>query len=89
VDWYKITLTKSQEVDITFTGSVSSGRISLEFYGGSIGGSVNESISSVDVDASFSPITLRSDKVPKGTYYIKITKDSTITSGFYNLKLGK
>ena len=89
VDWYKLTLTKSQEVNITFTGSVSSGKIGLEFYGGSISGSINEYINYVDDDASFSAKTWSSDKLPKGTYYIKITKDSTITSGFYNLKLNK
>ncbi len=89
VDWYKITLTKSQAVGINFTGSVSSGKISLEFYGGSISGSINEYINAVDSDASFGATAWGSDKLPKGTYYIKITKDSTITSGFYNLKLDK
>lgn len=89
VDWYKITLTKSQEVNITFTGSVSSGNISLVLYGGDISGSVNENINDLDDDASFSATTLRSDKLPKGTYYIKIIKDSSITSGFYTLKLDK
>lgn len=86
-DWYKITLTKSQAVDITFTGSVSSGEINLEFYGNGFSGSITRRISAVDSDQSFSAQTYSSKKLPKGTYYIKVTKKSATTSGFYTLKL--
>jgi hypothetical protein len=89
VDWYKITLPKSQKVDITFTGSASSGKINLEFYGGGISGSITQYIRYLNDDASFSAKTWTSDKLPKGTYYIKITKDSKNSSGSYTLKLNK
>ncbi|WMJ86687.1 PPC domain-containing protein [Anaerocolumna sp. MB42-C2] len=89
VDWYKVTLTKSQAVKITFTGSVSSGKIKLDFYGGGISGSITETLDTVDEDASFAAETLTSTKLPKGTYYIKITKGTKNTSGFYNIKLNK
>ncbi|BCJ94375.1 hypothetical protein acsn021_19440 [Anaerocolumna cellulosilytica] len=86
VDWYKVTLSKSQTVDITFTGSVSSGEIHLEFYGNGISGSITKYISSVDSDKSFSAQTYDSTKLPKGTYYIKVTKKTKNTSGSYTLK---
>lgn len=89
VDWYKVTLTKSQMVDITFLGSVSSGKIKLEFYGNGIRGSITEFISQLDEDASFTAMTWTSDKLPKGTYYIKVTKTSADTSGNYSIKLNK
>jgi hypothetical protein len=88
-EWYKITLTKSQKVDITFTGSVSSGDIKLEFTGGNISGSITQTISYVDTDKSFSAETWSSDKLPKGTYYIKVYKADATTSGFYKLSLKK
>lgn len=89
VDWYKITLTKSQEVNITFTGSVSSGDIEIEFYGNGISGSITDHIRTVDADSSFAAETWTSSKLPKGTYYIKVTKKSKVTSGFYNIRLDK
>ncbi len=88
-DWYKITLTKSQKVEILFTGSVSSGKVKLEFFGGDLSGSVNRYIYDVDSDESFSVETWTSDKLPKGTYYIKVYKDEAISSGFYKLQLKK
>jgi len=88
VDWYKITLTKSQKVEMVFTGSAS-GEIKLEFYGSNISGSITQYISSVDDDSSFSAETWSSSKLPKGTYYIKVSKEDTNTSGFYKLQLKK
>lgn len=88
-DWYKIALTKSQEVDISFKGSVSSGEIELEFYGNGISGSLTRRISTMDGDSSFKPELWTSSKLPKGTYYIKITKNTTNTSGYYKLQLKK
>jgi hypothetical protein len=86
VDWYKFTLTKSQTVDITFLGDVSSGVISLELYGSGVSGSVTSSINTVDSDQSFSVFTTGSSKLSKGTYYIKITKKTKNTSGSYTLQ---
>lgn len=89
VDWYKITLTKKTKVDVAFTGSVSSGSISLKFYGNGIIGSIDETINLVDQDASFSPVVRGTTTLPKGTYYIKVTKNTKNTSGFYTLKFTK
>jgi hypothetical protein len=86
VDWYKVSLSKSQTVDITFTGNVSSGEITLEFYGNGISGSITKYINSVNSDKSFSAQTYDSTKLPKGTYYIKVTKKTKNTSGAYTLK---
>lgn len=89
VDWYKITLSKSQKVDITFTGSVSSGEIAVEFYGSGLTESITDSITTVNEDRSFSSETGTSTKLPKGTYYIKVSKAANKTSGFYNIKFNK
>lgn len=86
VDWYKFTLTKSQTVNITFLGDVSSGEITLELYGNGFSGSVTDYINTVNSDRSFSVYTMGSTKLSKGTYYIKITKKTKNTSGAYSLQ---
>jgi hypothetical protein len=90
-DWYKFTNKKTKKIMVTFTGSVSSGEIELEFFNakGESFGTVK--INSVDEDASFNPYSASylstSKTLPKGTYYIKVTKKSTKTSGTYSLKV--
>lgn len=86
VDWYKITLSKAQTVNIQFKGNVSSGKITLEFFGENIGGSITRTLYNLDDDRSFQATTYRSTKLPKGTYYIKVTKSTDTTSGNYTLK---
>lgn len=88
-DWYKITLTKSQKVEFEITGNVSSGNIKLEFYGDNISGTITRNIDTLNEDAGFKAETWTSDKLPKGTYYIKFTKDKDKTSGYYKIKLLK
>lgn len=89
VDYYKITISKSQEVSITLIGDVSSGSINYEFYGNNISGSISGSISTLNDDESFSAETWSSTELPKGTYYIKLYKDNSKTSGTYSIKFNK
>lgn len=87
VDWYKFTLTKSSTVNLLFKGDVSSGRINLELYGGGVRGSINASLSKVGADSSTKCQTYTSSKLPKGTYYIKVTKNDAKTSGTYSVAI--
>lgn len=87
-DWYKITLTKDQAVELELTGDVTDD-ISLSFYDSdnSLFGKlyVNE-YSTVDSGAPYVS-TGKGQKLPKGTYYIKVTKDGSSTSGSYSVKM--
>lgn len=89
-DWYKIKLTKNQSVTLSLSGDVT-GIVSLEFYDSSNlfwGGLV---ISEYTKDDSTVPYLVSFDgkgkKLPKGTYYIKITKDKSSSSGSYSVKV--
>jgi hypothetical protein len=86
VAWYKITLNKTQPIKITYKGSVSSGYITLKFFGNGIGGSITQKLNEVDENRSFSVKTYASPELPKGTYYIKVTKSTQKTSGAYYLR---
>lgn len=90
-DWYKFTNTKTKTVNVTFKGSVLSGKIVLEFFdskGTSFGTTY---INTLDADSSFTPYQGSyfdtKKTLPKGTYYIKVTKSTAKTSGTYSLKV--
>lgn len=87
-DWYKITLNKAQHVTITYTGDVT-GDVTLSFYD-----SENYLFGKLYIDeytAKDSAIPYvgngNSKKLPKGTYYVKVTKDGSSTSGAYSIKI--
>lgn len=87
-DWFKFTLTKSKKVAINFKGSASSGEIKLVLFSNAIGGQTGTSIyHSEDENVVFYPKTILSDKLPKGTYYIKVIKNTSKTSGNYSLRV--
>jgi hypothetical protein len=87
-DWYKITLTKDQAVELILTGDVS-GDISLTFYDSdnSLFGKLY--VNEYTTEDSGVPYvsTSKSQKLPKGTYYLKVTKDGSSTSGSYSVKM--
>lgn len=90
-DWYKFTVTKKKKVTITFSGTISSGEAELEVYeanGDRFGGI---SIYRTSTTSKASPYVARigasSGTLPKGTYYIKVSKDSKQTSGNYSVKV--
>lgn len=88
-DWYKFTISKSQRVEFTFSGSTTLGHIQLEMYrAGDSSRFGSKTISGLDQKATVSPYTFgNNNKLTKGTYYIKVTKGSYATSnGYYSLK---
>lgn len=89
VDWYKVTITKPQQINVMFTGNVSSGAIEIKFYGNGLSGSVTDTITTVNEDSSFSVHMGNNKDLPQGTYYIKVTKKTANTSGLYYLRVDK
>ncbi len=89
-DWYKIKLTKAQAVTLSLSGDVT-GIVSLDFYDskdGYYGGLFVSKYTKEDAGEPYSIINgSKSKKLGKGTYYIKITKDDSKTSGSYSVKV--
>lgn len=87
-DWYKIKTTKSKEVTVTFSGEVNGG-VTLEFMDASGDSFGRLYISDYTKSDSASPYVgtwgSSSGKLPKGTYYMKVTKDSSDVSGYYTI----
>ncbi len=87
-DWYKITLTKDQAVTITFTGDVT-GDVTLYFYDSDnflFGGLYINEYTAKDSAIPYVG-NGKGKKLPKGTYYIKVSKDDSSTSGAYSIKI--
>lgn len=87
-DWYKITLNKAQHVTITFTGDVT-GDVTLSFYDSEnylFGGLYINEYTAKDSAIPYVG-NGNSKKLPKGTYYVKVTKDGSSTSGAYSIKI--
>ncbi|BCN32852.1 hypothetical protein [Anaeromicropila herbilytica] len=89
-DWYKFSTSKRKKVNVIIEGTASSGKIKVEFYL-SNGKKFNDytELQGTDEVASFSPYygTYGVESLPKGTYYVKVTKTSTKTSGSYHIRI--
>lgn len=92
VDWFKFTNPKKQKITVYFKGAINTGKVEIEFFDskGESFGTKQFSIYS-DGDASFSPyvgsFASTSGKLPKGTYYIKVTKLTAKTSASYSIQV--
>ncbi|HEX3021929.1 MAG TPA: PPC domain-containing protein [Lachnospiraceae bacterium] len=93
-DWFKFTLTKTTSVDLQISGSCSAGYIYYELSSSSIDGTLSGYLSGV---GSYEDTPLNyytSDgkvhtSLPKGTYYIKVYKESAKSCGTYFVKAKK
>lgn len=86
-DWFKFTLKKSTKIDIDLKGNCSSGKLRFELTSNGIRGTVTDYISSSDYSRNIPLQTWTSKTIPKGTYYIRLYKDSKTTSGNYSVKV--
>jgi len=90
VDWYKLKTTKNKAITLTFSGEVT-GSVMLEFYDASGYKFGSIYISDYAKEDSAAPYVGNYDdtnkKLPKGTYYIKVIKDSSDVSGYYSIKV--
>lgn len=85
VDWYKFSNTKSQKISITYGGYASSGVINI-----SILNSKGKCIKNLEIDqlADNTMVTGHiKGKLPKGTYYVKVTKSRKATAGIYSVRI--
>lgn len=91
-DWFKFSNPKNQKITVYFNGVITSGELEIEFFDskGESFGTKRLSIYS-DGDASFSPyvgsFASTSGKLPKGTYYVKITKKTAKSSASYSIQI--
>lgn len=91
-DWFKFSNPKNQKITVYFNGAITSGDLEIEFFDskGESFGTKKFSIYS-DGDASFSPyvgsFASTSGKLPKGTYYIKVTKKTAKASASYSIQI--
>lgn len=90
-DWYKFTNPTKQYVSLEYNGSITSGVMLLEVYNSS--GKIIYSYETVSwIGEKNKTVLLDKNKkaqLPKGTYYIRISKSKKNASGIYSLKLSK
>lgn len=91
-DWFKFSNPKNQKITVYFKGVITSGDLEIEFFDSkskSFGTTTFSSYS--NGDASFSPYVgsfgSTSGKLPKGTYYIKVTKKIAKASASYSIQI--
>lgn len=80
-DWYKLSLTSSKSVTITMKGATND-TLKIDVYQGSR--KINSGLNSFRYTSS--KLTLKSSgKLSKGTYYIKVYRGNSKSSGWYSL----
>lgn len=89
VDWYKFKLSKSSKVTINVNGATN-GTLKITVYKGSTSkGSASLSDDFKAKLQSVKQFTSTRTKFAKGTYYIRIERSNTQSSGYYSLKWQK
>lgn len=86
-DWFKFTLSKATKIDIELKGNCSSGKIRFELTSTGLSGSITSYITTTDYSKTLEAQTWTTKTIPKGTYYIRLYKDSKETSGNYSVKV--
>jgi hypothetical protein len=89
-DWYKFSNSTKRKVTVTLKGTVT-GSVTLEFMGAkgdSFGKMyINEYKKEAAGSAYVGTYYSSSGKLPKGTYYIKVTKEDMDVSGSYSISI--
>lgn len=90
-DWYKFTNSKRKKTTIYWNGDVASGKLQMTIYTSNgkkfSGTSINMSGIGDQHGVTIYSGSYGVRTLPKGTYYIKITKSGAKTSGSYNIKV--
>ena len=86
-DYYKFTLDKAKKIKLNVKGNASSGRVVVTLYSKTISGTVDVKITGTGYESTTPITTYRSEKLPKGTYYIKVHKYDKTSSGDYSIKV--
>lgn len=86
-DYFAFTLTKAAKVTITMQGDVTSGKLVGTVTGNRVNGSYEGlNLKRVGAKSTWDVSTKASGKLPAGTYYIKISKDTKKSNGYYRIK---
>ena len=88
-DWYKVSNTKNQKLKLIYSGNVTSGSINLTIYNKQ--GKKLGTYYLMPTKGGSVTYNLRNEKkgsvIPKGTYYIKVTKSRKQTAGTYEFRI--
>lgn len=86
-DYFSFTLKKAATVTITLKGDVTSGKLTGTVTGNKVNGSYTGLyLKNVGSQSTWKVATKSSQKLPAGTYYIKIAKDTKKSNGYYKLR---
>jgi methionine-rich copper-binding protein CopC len=83
-DWYKITVKKKKAVTINFNCNVTGGLVITVYTKG--GKKIGDNTNSGSNQSLALTYSTTYQKVNKGTYYIKISRKNSLSSGTYSLK---
>lgn len=90
-DWFKFTVSKKQRVQIQYTSMIPSGNLYLTICDSK--GNIlveNYALNNSNSEGAFEIRNANhTSKLPKGTYYLKITKNDPKVSGYYTVKVSK
>lgn len=87
-DYYKFTLKKASIVTISLKGNCGSGKLIGTVFGDRVNGSYSGlSLKNIGGKSTWKVQTRASKKLPAGTYFIKIAKDTKKTNAAYQLKV--
>lgn len=89
IDWYKVTLKKDAPVTLKFNSNISSGLMQVTIYGNQQKYKRTFAMCGMNSCDTIYLKDSKTDKLPKGTYYIQIKKSSQITSGDYSIEYCK
>jgi hypothetical protein len=85
-EYFTFTLTKASKVSLSLKGNVTTGRINVTVTGTRANGSITRKIKTVGASSTYALKTTANSKLPAGTYYIKVSKDTKKTNGFYKIR---
>ncbi|WP_343209491.1 hypothetical protein [Anaerolentibacter hominis] len=90
-DWVKFTNPKNQKINVYITGDITSGTIEMEFFSSNGKSMGTQTVNSYRNNGYVNLYTIGSGysgkTLAKGTYYIKITKDTKKTTGVYTIQV--
>lgn len=87
-DYFKFTLKKPMTVNLSMKGNVVSGKIFADVYGTTVNGHFYKvSVNRPSGSCTYKIRTSTMKKLPAGTYYVKIKKDTKKSSGNYKIRL--
>ena len=87
-DYFKFTLKKPMTVTLSMKGNVVSGKLFADVYGTTVNGHFYKvSVNKPNGSCSYKIRTSTAKKLPAGTYYVKVKKDTKKSSGNYKIRL--